>query len=560
MDDAQPKRWSQDNRGVSRSHAVHRLGEGLLKLRTHFLKNLFHRALAISMRDMPESVQKNLVQLRRLLLAMGTSIGIIFFGAFGWRIWFDYHRSLLEGQGRLETLSVALAAHAESSFRAGLVVLRAMEFAIQDRGGLEAMGPSETRRVVDRAFSQFKASENFASLHYVWIADKSGSMIVDTATDSGLPQNVSDREYFKFHRATRSRETYLSPLILSRLTGKWIIPQTIRLDDPNGSFIGILGVSLRAEYLQKLYPSLGLGNDDRIALLKLDGQLLFRHPFEGGHPGSNYLESPRLRSAMGSGKGGLSGIASPFDGKPSILGFALGKEFPLVAVVTEPQFTAISRWKRDAMAYGTIGLLSYLLILAMAVYTLLKLHQLEVATHLSTHDPLTQLANRRYLDQQMPAEWKRISRGKGPFSILFLDIDFFKKYNDRYGHAEGDACLRKVADSISSVLKRGGDVLVRFGGEEFLCVLPDTDVVGARRIADSIQSSLASLAIPHEDSSVSKIVTLSIGSATAYPEPGNEWMELIHRSDEALYEAKASGRNRIAQAPPTPAARGDLKA
>ncbi|SHG73256.1 response regulator receiver modulated diguanylate cyclase [Massilia sp. CF038] len=169
---------------------------------------------------------------------------------------------------------------------------------------------------------------------------------------------------------------------------------------------------------------------------------------------------------------------------------------------------------------------------------------------LSGQDGLTGLANRRRFDESLKKEWQRGCRNGTPLSLLMCDIDHFKKFNDSFGHVEGDLCLKRVAAVLIESLKRPGDLAARYGGEEFALLLPDTDLEGARIVADQCLRHLAYIAIPApsmgEDGAV---VTLSMGVASVVPEEGGSKDDLIRRADRALYDAKHAGRNRVACAP-----------
>lgn len=166
---------------------------------------------------------------------------------------------------------------------------------------------------------------------------------------------------------------------------------------------------------------------------------------------------------------------------------------------------------------------------------------------LASVDPLTGTANRRQLDESLEQDWRRAIRTVSPISLLLLDVDHFKLYNDLYGHLRGDTCLRQIAETAQQVFRRSGDTVARFGGEEFAIILPDTDRIGAFDLAQRLRQKVEDLRIEHAGSQHS-MVTVSVGCATLVPEPGAEANTLIEAADRALYEAKRAGRNRVIDA------------
>jgi two-component system chemotaxis family response regulator WspR len=169
---------------------------------------------------------------------------------------------------------------------------------------------------------------------------------------------------------------------------------------------------------------------------------------------------------------------------------------------------------------------------------------------LTVTDGLTGLANRRHLDATLDLEWRRCQRERASLSLLLMDIDHFKKYNDAYGHPAGDACLQEVAGALKRSVRRPADVVARYGGEEFAVVLPNTPEVGAITVASALRMEVAALQLPHRASDVAPYVTMSLGVASVVPGPAGSVAALIAAADDALYDAKRAGRNRHAVAAP----------
>ena len=162
---------------------------------------------------------------------------------------------------------------------------------------------------------------------------------------------------------------------------------------------------------------------------------------------------------------------------------------------------------------------------------------------LSSLDGLTGIANRRRLDEFLQNECLRSARDNTVLSLILIDIDFFKPYNDNYGHLAGDGCLRKVATALSEVINRPADLVARYGGEEFGVILPNTDIEGALNLAETLRKKVNTLAIPHEYSEAGKCVTISMGVASKVACENSSPTDLIKMADGALYEAKDSGRD-----------------
>jgi diguanylate cyclase (GGDEF)-like protein len=214
-------------------------------------------------------------------------------------------------------------------------------------------------------------------------------------------------------------------------------------------------------------------------------------------------------------------VTGHFDEEKEVQGFQLGAvDFihkPINPVITQARIKNQFKLKRQSDLLRSIALL----------------------------DGLTGVANRRKFEQHTPTTWQHCLRDKLPISIVMLDIDFFKRFNDCYGHSKGDECLRKVAQTINSRARRPYDLVARFGGEEFICVMPNTDFDGALFVTQQIVDSIIALKIPHEGSDVMKFVTISAGLASVIPSQNMELQALIESADKQLYRAKSQGRNRV---------------
>jgi diguanylate cyclase (GGDEF)-like protein len=183
---------------------------------------------------------------------------------------------------------------------------------------------------------------------------------------------------------------------------------------------------------------------------------------------------------------------------------------------------------------------------------LLELHtrQLEQANQdlrrLSYLDGLTGIANRRRFEEVLDLEWRRACRAGTALSLVMIDTDFFKPFNDNYGHQRGDDCLILIANTLRNGLNRPGDMVARYGGDEFMLLIPETDAQGVAELAEALRARVEAMEILHEGSFADKVVTISLGVVTDYPTRGFSSSEIIAAADEALYQAKEEGRNQVA--------------
>lgn len=169
---------------------------------------------------------------------------------------------------------------------------------------------------------------------------------------------------------------------------------------------------------------------------------------------------------------------------------------------------------------------------------------------LSLVDSMTGVANRRSFDRILDKEWRRAVRDGLPLSVLMVDVDYFKSYNDHYGHQEGDECLKQVSRILKETLRRPGDALFRYGGEEFVIILPDTHISGAEQVGEALRTAVFSAGISHKHSKACDRITVSIGVSTMTAKLQADPRALVELADKALYDAKASGRNKVVVAKP----------
>jgi diguanylate cyclase (GGDEF)-like protein len=259
----------------------------------------------------------------------------------------------------------------------------------------------------------------------------------------------------------------------------------------------------------------------------------------GGSPGMNWQERNYLHICNGSAVSGVRDGASALMGIKEVISSAMDEfyfEYPCHSPTENRWFTMLIR---RLVCEGP----SYFVISHHDI-TKRKLAEIKVE-QLAIIDDLTGLANRRHFDAFLQDQWRRAQRLNSPMSLLFIDIDFFKPYNDNYGHMTGDECLRLVGEALKSFSRRPNDLIARYGGEEFCLILGNTEIEYATKTAEDVRNAIQSLSIVHDYATDAGCVTVSIGVATKYPGKliNAKQNELVEAADAALYKAKESGRN-----------------
>lgn len=393
----------------------------------------------------------------------------------------------------------------------------------------------------------------------VMIVDARGVVLMASApTSIGL--NLADRAYFTFHRDNPSRATHFGHPVRDRTTGEWLIPLTRRLNNPDGSFAGVVGAVLNTDYFQRFYATFDIGQHGSISLALSDGTLLVRRPFESSRIGTDLSNDGLFRAIPRQGPIGSLETYSQTDGLTRFNSYRKLDAYPLVVAVAREKNEVLAPWRARAVSdiSADLSLAAVIALFGLVVarqtgITAAARHaaegakaELEAANRqleiLATHDVLTGIANRRHFDEMIEAECRRAQRESKSLSLIMIDIDFFKRYNDRYGHLAGDECLRTIASTIGHAIRRAGDTLARYGGEEFAVLLPNTSLAGAVFVAEQIRAAVRALGITHADHP-NRTVSVSLGVATLSPDQSPD--DLIAAADRMLYAAKENGRDTV---------------
>jgi diguanylate cyclase (GGDEF)-like protein len=372
----------------------------------------------------------------------------------------------------------------------------------------------------------------------IQVFDRNGQLTNDASTLDPAPESRVDEEYFAAHRDRSDTGLFISRPMLHR--GAYAIVLSRRITGADGSFLGVVAGSIRFSYFHDLFGRLNVGSDDMISVLRRDGTIIMRTPFDLDVIGKNLGQVPAVVHALSEANGSYSGPGE-FDSVPRLLVWRDNLQ-PLVVLVGKPWDRILSVWRGEAIRIGAI--IAALVAFALAA-TLVLAREIrrrgeaeDKLEELATTDALTGLRNRRKFDAAIDGEWRRAARHRTPVSLLMIDADHFKAYNDTFGHQAGDQVLVGIAICISDSIKRAGDCAARYGGEEFAVLLPGLSATEALAVAETIRRKVEGWS---DDATLS---TVSIGIASTIPAAGLDWPQFVHAADRALYAAKAAGRNR----------------
>lgn len=381
----------------------------------------------------------------------------------------------------------------------------------------------------------------------ILLLDKRGDVIADSASVEPRKGNYADREYFQSHVQDPSPRMMISRPFRAR-SGEhdWRISFSYRLSDEQGGFLGVAEAAMRLSYFSQLFKSLNIGHGGTVNLVSRDGIVLAQEPpLAEDMIGRDFSKRPNFVRILREGNGSFTSVSS-VDQTLRLYTFSQVGDLPLIVVVALSSKSVFASWERTALLVsGATGALciGLLWLTWLLRRELRRRHRAErELAHLASVDALTGLANRRALDETLRQEWLRAQRSGQPLSVLMVDADHFKAFNDRYGHPRGDAALRALAQVISKHVRRPADLAARYGGEEFSVVLPETTTAGAFTMAQNIREAVEQLPATIAGDTP---MTVSIGIATWAQGPYGEVQQLLLAADKALYQAKASGRNRV---------------
>jgi len=603
----------------------------------------------------------------RLRLAVVLAVGAVFACLGTWTEYTNWQRLVQNANNRQMETARAMALHTDD-----LMALAQQPLNDLSAHAREALGDeSKTQLLFEEMLRVVKTSPLLRSLAY---ADAQGRLLQSTFAANSAGIDLSNREYFQFHKANVSTQARFGLPSQSQTNGRWFLPISQRIDNPDGSLAGVMIATIDMDHFSHFIETFGVNEENAFALLREDGAILLRLPMDLKAMGANIADSALYRDEIMKKLRGNYEYVSRFDGAKRISGFYRSPETGVTAIAAQTKDSIFADWLKQSKYPWLSIILAYLIGTAMAVRwirqielreiwdqkvaareaefrlianastdviekislagirqyvspaaerifeqstesvigtsvldnrddqtrstweqalakvrlgssteSILYRHQRmdgtaiwlesviscvrgddtnepdgivvitrDVTRHqmmkqelnaLATTDELTRLFNKRYFNTQLSAMLTAARADQQSVSLILLDLDRFKVYNDTYGHLAGDCALRDVAAVIPSQLIGTGGLAARYGGEELVVLLPNIGAEETARIAENIRKAVAALGIAHAENLPWGHVTVSCGYATALPSQSLSENDLIAQADRALYRAKAAGRN-----------------
>jgi diguanylate cyclase (GGDEF)-like protein len=486
---------------------------------------------------------------RRLSGTLVNSLILLIFGlaimglwlALNQRITFERSQAVAAAMRANANIAIAYEQDISRTLKAAEQVMSFVRTQYRLQGTALDLRSWSTQRVIrDQAFT------------IISIVDEHGN-IVDSSQDTG-PVNYADREFFRAQRNDTQDLLYVNRPVLGRVSGQWRIPMSLRINRPDGSFGGVVVLSVDPDTLTSFYREIDLGRDGMLELASLDGVVLGRKISGQNMFGIDAKDLPWFQREKADPEDDFVDDGTSTDGIRRIISYRTVAGYPVMVSVGMALREVLAPISEQEGGYRAMTVYASLALLAFAAFIMLLLaRQRAVSRALSAsearltraalHDPLTDLPNRLLFQERCDRALQTAQRHDHHVAVLYLDLDGFKEINDRFGHGVGDTLLQQVARRLETCVRAGSDDTVsRFGGDEFCIILagPDTRVE-CEVIAQSI---LEALSKPFELEGTPATISVSIG-AVLCPNRGLATADLIKHADAAMYAAKHAGKNRF---------------
>ena len=478
------------------------------------------------------------------LIAVGCAVTLCFCAICGF-VLIDMGKRDYE-QARSESVNLVAALSAEVARKIELIdlSLQGVEDGLKIPGLIQA-GPAMRSAIL---FDRSATSQDMGS---VFVINREGDVKAESRSYVPRAQNFSQFDFFTHHLNEAGNDTYVSlPWLTKR--GIWVVGVSRRLDDAKGNFDGVVVATLQLSYFYDLFKVLAVAPGDYLTVFRTQGTVLMRWPFDSSFTGRD-LSNIQLFQEFKKRRVNTYELNFYTDGVRRLAAYHQAGNSPLIVTFGRSVQSIYAEGRRKAWTIGLTMFAVCAFNMGLVAFLARSLKLRSKAEHelaiMAATDSLTGLCNRRRFDEILKAEWRRAQRDRKSVALPLIDADNFKSYNDQFGHQAGDKMPATIARAIGGSTRHPADIAARWGGEEFAVLLPGTLVKDAYDLAERIRASVVALA-PGPHGWQGSAPTVSIGVAAMIPSTSLEPGDLIKTADNALYEAKSSGRNRSVKAVP----------
>ena len=489
-----------------------------------------------------------------VLLTTLSLVGVVI-----WDGWQEHKKKLKETEITTSNMTRALAQHAGDTIQSVDNIVVGLVNSVENTNAhginVGELNPFLSQRVAELQILQALS-----------VVDHDGKLLASSESELSKNYTYADRNYFQHHRASGDPGPYIGPAIRSKTTNEPILTVSRRLDNDDGSFAGVAVATLRLEYFRFFYEEFDVGYTGVILLASDNGMLLVRQPYIEAAVGSSIAGGGLLNEYRTKGSVGTAMLTSMVDQTVRLYSYRGLEQYPLLVAVGLGKHEILASWRQETIRLAAICGLLLILLAGSGSYLIIQTNlrqnseeELSKAKQdleslnaelqmLASEDSLMGIANRRTFDITLKQEFIRAVRNRSSLALVMIDVDRFKQFNDIYGHLAGDDCLRKLGQALKQIPSRSSDLVARYGGEELVVLLPETDIDGAEQMAERVRQTIEALAIPHS-ANPGQVVTVSAGVAAIKPTLGdNDALGLLQAADDGLYRAKDEGRNRVIRA------------
>lgn len=485
------------------------------------------------------------IKRRAILFAVAVMAAVA--TATGADLWMDYQRTKAQAEETARDLTLVVEKHVHDTvIQVQTLLGEVAKTIVQDGGPGRFHEPERLQQLA----SYCKSITGCALLG---VTAPTGKSVAISGYPGRTEIDVSDRGFFQ--GAIKTGRLYIDKAIVARLPERPIIFNiSMPVYSKDGKLLAVIAAGMRTEHFTSFYQLMGFTLEPTISVFKGNGDLVARNPGMAENVGKNNANGPLFKEQLPKAPEGVYESVSVLDGRVRLAAYKSVPNLDLVIFAGIERHVALRQWQARAHVTLTMVSLLALLLAAMIAFTYRSLASQiglladnKVLGQLAQSDGLTGIANRRRFDEVLKRDWGRHQRTGGPLSILLIDVDCFKQFNDGYGHQAGDACLRDVAAALQSCLHRKVDLVARYGGEEFAVIL-ESDEEGAVTVGTRMRMAVEALSIPNAHSAASCFVTISVGIASTSACTTEDAAGLVALADKALYAAKVQGRNRVSVA------------